>query len=111
MSRCYVLQVDGANATADGAGPHGLAKPAYQFLAGVLAHLPALSPFLLASPNSHHRAVPSTWSGAFHVRPLNLRPPLCVARLLRWFLLEGIASPGTTDVSTRSQCCGGAWDP
>ena len=61
--------MDGANATADGAGPHGLAKPAYQFLAGVLAHLPALAPFLLASPNSYHRAVPSTWSGAFHVRP------------------------------------------
>ena len=63
------MQVDGANATADGAGPHGLAKPAYQFLAGVLAHLPALTPFLLASPNSYHRAVPSTWSGAYHVRP------------------------------------------
>ncbi len=70
-SHCYLLQVDGANATADGSGPHGLAKPAYQFLAGVLAHLPALTPFLLASPNSYHRAVPSTWSGAYHVRPVS----------------------------------------
>ena len=62
------VQVDGGNAMASESQPHGLAQPAALFLAGVLVHLPALMPFLLASPNSYRRAVPSTWSGAYHVR-------------------------------------------
>ena len=62
------VQVNCVNVMEDSSGPHGLSKPAAHFLAGVLAHLPALLPFLLASPNSYRRAVPSTWSGAYHVR-------------------------------------------
>ena len=60
-------QVDGQSPVVDVSAIHGLGWPAAQFLAGVLAHLPALLPFLLASPNSYRRAVPSTWSGAFQV--------------------------------------------
>ena len=62
------VQVSGKNATADSSGLHGLSRPAAHFLAGALGHLPGLLPFLLASPNSYRRAVPSTWSGAYHVR-------------------------------------------
>ena len=51
----------------DEAGPHGLAPPAAQFLGGVLAHLSALAPFLLASPISYRRAVPDSFAGAYQV--------------------------------------------
>ena len=49
-------------------GVHGLSRKAEAFLAGVLAHLPGLCPFFLASPNSYERAKPSSWAGAYQAR-------------------------------------------
>ena len=59
------LWADGANAFADPAGRYGLSAVGYHFLAGVLAHLPALVALSCGSVNSYRRLTPSTWSGAF----------------------------------------------
>jgi glutamine synthetase len=57
---------DGANAFADPAGRFGLSETGYRFLAGILAHLPALVALTCGSVNSYRRLAPSTWSGAFN---------------------------------------------
>lgn len=56
---------DGRNAFADSTDPFGLSKVGYQFLAGVLAHLPALVALSCGSVNSYRRLAPSMWAGAF----------------------------------------------
>jgi glutamine synthetase len=56
---------DGVNAFADDSGRYGLSKIGYQFLAGVLAHLPALVALTCGSVNSYRRLAPSMWSGAY----------------------------------------------
>jgi glutamine synthetase len=57
---------DGRNAFADSTDPLGLSKVGYQFLAGVLAHLPALVALTCGSVNSYRRLAPSMWAGAFN---------------------------------------------
>jgi glutamine synthetase len=59
------LWKDGKNAFADPAGQFGLSAVGYQFLAGVLAHLPGLVALSCASVNSYRRLAPSMWSGAY----------------------------------------------
>ena len=59
------LWQDGRNTFADPAGQFGLSAVGYQFLAGVLAHLPALVALTCASVNSYRRLAPSMWSGAY----------------------------------------------
>jgi glutamine synthetase len=59
------LWQDGVNVFADERGQYGLSKVGYQFLAGVLAHLPALVALTCGSVNSYRRLAPSTWSGAY----------------------------------------------
>jgi glutamine synthetase len=59
------LWKDGVNAFADDSGRYGLSKVGYQFLAGVLAHLPALVALTCGSVNSYRRLAPSMWSGAY----------------------------------------------
>jgi glutamine synthetase len=59
------LWKDGRNAFADPAGQFGLSAVGYQFLAGVLAHLPALVALTCASVNSYRRLAPSMWAGAY----------------------------------------------
>jgi len=49
----------------DGAGPDGLSGGARAFIAGVLAHLPALCGLTAPSFNSYHRILPQHWAGAF----------------------------------------------
>jgi glutamine synthetase len=49
----------------DGASPDGLSDIARSFIAGVLAHLPALCALTAPSFNSYHRIVPQAWAGAF----------------------------------------------
>ncbi|HEV3380735.1 MAG TPA: glutamine synthetase family protein [Trebonia sp.] len=56
---------DGANAFVDPNGRFGMSTVGYRFLAGVLAHLPALVALTCGSVNSYRRLVPRTWSGAF----------------------------------------------
>jgi glutamine synthetase len=48
-----------------GSAPDGLSETARAFLAGVLAHLPALCALTAPSFNSYHRIVPRFWAGAF----------------------------------------------
>jgi glutamine synthetase len=43
----------------------GLSRDARAFMAGVLAHLPALCGLTAPSFNSYHRIVPNFWAGAF----------------------------------------------
>jgi glutamine synthetase len=59
------LWSDGANAFADPSGQFGLSAVGYSFMAGVLAHLPALVALTAGTVNSYRRLVPRTWSGAF----------------------------------------------
>jgi glutamine synthetase len=49
----------------DGARPDRLSDTARSFIAGVLAHLPALCALTAPSFNSYHRIVPHSWAGAF----------------------------------------------
>ncbi|HYB25964.1 MAG TPA: hypothetical protein VEF89_05070 [Solirubrobacteraceae bacterium] len=49
----------------DGSRPDGLSDTARHFIAGVLAHLPALCALTAPSFNSYHRIVPQFWAGAF----------------------------------------------
>jgi glutamine synthetase len=44
---------------------NGLSREARSFIAGVLAHLPALCGLTAPSFNSYHRLVPQYWAGAF----------------------------------------------
>jgi glutamine synthetase len=44
---------------------NGLSQEARSFIAGVLAHLPALCGLTAPSFNSYHRIVPQYWAGAF----------------------------------------------
>jgi glutamine synthetase len=55
----------GRNAFADSSGRSGLSAVGYQFMAGVLAHLPGLVALTCGSVNSYRRLAPSMWSGAF----------------------------------------------
>jgi glutamine synthetase len=57
--------LEGRNLVPDPAGPLGLSSLAYHFLAGLLAHAPALACFTNPSVNSYRRlAAPPTTSGA-----------------------------------------------
>jgi glutamine synthetase len=49
----------------DGSRPDGLSAAALSFIAGVLAHLPALCALTAPSFNSYHRILPHYWAGAF----------------------------------------------
>jgi glutamine synthetase len=49
----------------DGSRADGLSDIARAFVAGVLAHLPALCALSAPSFNSYHRIVPQSWAGAF----------------------------------------------
>jgi glutamine synthetase len=55
----------GRNAFADPAGKFGLSAVGYQFIAGVLAHLPGLVALTCGSVNSYRRLAPSMWAGAY----------------------------------------------
>jgi len=59
------LWADGANAFADPFGQYGLSKVGYQFLSGVIAHLPGLVALTCGTVNSYRRLAPQMWSGAF----------------------------------------------
>jgi glutamine synthetase len=49
----------------DASAPDRLSSEARSFIAGVLAHLPALCGLTAPSFNSYHRMVPRYWAGAF----------------------------------------------
>jgi glutamine synthetase len=49
----------------DPAGRFGLSRTAERFVAGVLAHAPALLALTAPSVNSYHRLLPQHWSSAF----------------------------------------------
>jgi glutamine synthetase len=58
--------VDGSrNRFHDPTAPDGLSAEARSFIAGVLAHLPALCGLTAPSFNSYRRIVPQSWAGAF----------------------------------------------
>jgi glutamine synthetase len=59
------LWSDGRNAFTDPSGRFGLSAVGYQFIAGVLAHLPGLVALTCGSVNSYRRLAPSMWSGAY----------------------------------------------
>ncbi|WP_205648476.1 glutamine synthetase family protein [Acuticoccus kandeliae] len=52
--------------TRDAARPHGLAAVTGSFIAGILAHLPALTALTAPSALSHIRLTPHRWSAAFN---------------------------------------------
>jgi glutamine synthetase len=57
--------VDGGNHFHDALDPHGLSAAGYGFLAGVMAHLPALVALTAPTVNSYRRIQPRFWSSAY----------------------------------------------
>ena len=55
----------GLNVTGDASHPSGLSETTRAFIAGILAHLPALCALSIPSPNSYRRLRPSAWAGAY----------------------------------------------
>jgi glutamine synthetase len=55
----------GRNVFADPADRNGLSQVGYQFIGGLLAHLPALIALTCASVNSYRRLVPQMWASAY----------------------------------------------
>jgi glutamine synthetase len=56
---------DGLNAFHDARGRYGLSDVGFAFLAGVLAHLPALVALTAPTVNSYRRLQPRFWSSAY----------------------------------------------
>ncbi|MFJ9815011.1 glutamine synthetase [Streptomyces sp. NPDC101151] len=56
---------DGVNLHSGGEGRYGMRAEAESFVAGVLAHLPALTAVTAPSPASYLRLKPSRWAGVF----------------------------------------------
>ncbi len=61
----FSLWVEDTNLFHDGSRADRLSDTARSFIAGVLAHLPALCGLTAPSFNSYHRIVPQYWAGAF----------------------------------------------
>jgi glutamine synthetase len=61
----FSLWEGGRNRFYDGSREDALSDTARGFIAGVLAHLPALCALSAPSFNSYHRIVPQFWAGAF----------------------------------------------
>ncbi|MBW4573821.1 MAG: glutamine synthetase family protein [Aphanothece sp. CMT-3BRIN-NPC111] len=67
-SGCHIhmsLWQGGQNLVPDRTGVEGLSQVARAFIAGILAHLPALMAIATPSSNSYRRIRPHFWSGAF----------------------------------------------
>ncbi len=67
-SGCHLnlsLWQGGLNVTGDASHPSGLSETGQAFIAGILAHLPALCALSIPSPNSYRRLRPSAWAGAY----------------------------------------------
>jgi glutamine synthetase len=56
---------DGRNALHDASGRYGLSETAERFVAGILAHVPALLAITAPSFNSYKRLQPQFWSSAY----------------------------------------------
>jgi glutamine synthetase len=56
---------EGENLLYDPQGRGGVSALGYQFIGGVLAHLPGLLALTCASPNSYRRLLPHFWSSAY----------------------------------------------
>jgi glutamine synthetase len=56
---------DSGNAFADPEDPEGVSQTARSFIAGLLAHLPALCALTAPSAGSYRRLVPRSWAGAW----------------------------------------------
>jgi glutamine synthetase len=63
----------GAAAFTDPADEYGLSRTGYQFIGGVLAHLPALVALTCGSVNSYRRLQPQFWSSAYTVYGMDNR--------------------------------------
>jgi glutamine synthetase len=55
----------GHNLLYDPNGRGGISQTGYQFIGGVMAHLPGLLALTCASPNSYRRLLPHFWSSAY----------------------------------------------
>jgi glutamine synthetase len=60
-----LLTPDSANAFTDPDDPEGISQTARSFVAGLLAHLPALCALTAPSAGSYRRLVPRAWAGAW----------------------------------------------
>lgn len=89
-SGCHLhlsLWKGGQNAFFDQADAIGLSRLAYNAIAGVLAHLPALCALCVPSVNSYRRLQPGWWAGAFSCYGLDNRE--AAVRVLSAHLLPG----------------------
>jgi glutamine synthetase len=64
---------DGTPVFADAADKYGLSRAGYHFIAGLLAHLPALLALTCGSVNSYRRLQPQFWSSAYAIYGMDNR--------------------------------------
>ena len=85
-------QPGGRNLLHDGGDPRGLSELAYHWIAGLLAHLPALVALTCASVNSYRRLVPQSWSSAFTCWGMDNREAAVRVPSRMWGLEEASAN-------------------
>ena len=85
-------QPGGRNVLHDTGDPRGLSELAYHWIAGLLAHLPALVALTCASVNSYRRLVPQSWSSAFTCWGMDNREAAVRVPSRMWGLEEASAN-------------------
>lgn len=94
---------DGQNLFADPANPLGLSELAHHFVAGVLAHLPALVALTCPTVNSYRRLAPRSWAGGYRCYGLDNReaavrvPSTLAGRSIESTNIELKAADGTVN--------------
>jgi glutamine synthetase len=85
-------QPGGRNVLHDAGDRHGLSEVAYHWIAGLLAHLPALVALTCASVNSYRRLVPQSWSSAYTCWGMDNREAAVRVPSRMWGLEEASAN-------------------
>jgi glutamine synthetase len=76
----------------DAAGRNGLSDTAYNFIGGLLAHLPALLALTCGSVNSYRRLAPGAWSSAYGCYGMDNREAAVRIASRMWGLEEASAN-------------------
>jgi glutamine synthetase len=99
-----VMDGDGRNLFADGAGPHGLTDRGESVLAELLSRLPAIAAIGAPSVSSRLRCVPQRWAGAYQCWGLENREAA-----LRF--VHGVVGTGQNAANFELKCVDGAANP
>jgi glutamine synthetase len=99
-----MLDGDGHNLFAGGAGPCGLTSPGESAIADLLARLPAIAAIGAPSASSHLRSTPQRWAGAYQCWGLENREAA-----LRF--IPGVLGAGSGAANVELKCVDGSANP